>query len=154
MQLIFLGTGGSWPSKERNVPAIVLKIDGEVVLFECAEGTQRQFMYSTTSFMQVDKILISHFHGDHFLGLPGMIQSMYLNDRSRPLDIYGPKGTCEIINKLLKLGYFTPTFDIRLHDLDDKDIIECNKFDIKCRAVEHSVPTLGYCVEEHMRPGK
>ncbi len=154
MQLTFLGTGGSWPSKERNVPAIALKIDGEVILLDCAEGTQRQFMYSNTTFMQVNKILITHFHGDHFLGLPGMIQSMYLNDRSRPLDIYGPEGTEKIISKLLKLGYFSPTFEIRLHDLEDNDIIECQNYDIKCRAVSHSVPTLGYCIEEHERPGK
>lgn len=154
MQLTFLGTGGSWPSKERNVPAIALKIDGEVILFDCAEGTQRQFMYSNTTFMQVNKILISHFHGDHFLGLPGMIQSMYLNDRSRPLDIYGPKGTGKIISQLLKLGYFSPTFDIRLHDLEDNDVVECERYDIKCRAVSHSVPTLGYCIQEHVRAGK
>jgi ribonuclease Z len=154
MQLIFLGTGGSWPSKERNVPAVALKIDGEIILFDCAEGTQRQFMYSTTTFMQVNKILISHFHGDHFLGLPGMVQSMYLNDRTRPLDIYGPKGTGKLISSLLKLGYFSPTFDIRLHDLEDGETIEFPKYTIKCREVSHSVPTLAYCVEERERPGK
>jgi ribonuclease Z len=154
MQLIFLGTGGSWPSKERNVPAVALKIDGEIILFDCAEGTQRQFMHSSITFMQIDKILISHFHGDHFLGLPGMMQSMYLNDRKRPLDIYGPKGTAKIISGLLKLGYFSPTFEIRLHDLEDNDTVEFPKYIIKCRAVSHSVPTLAFCIEERKRPGK
>jgi ribonuclease Z len=98
MQLLFLGTGGSWPCKEYNVPAIAVKFNGEIILFECGEGTQRQFMHSRFSFMQVSKIFISHYHGDHFLGLPGLVQSMNLNDRTADLDIYGPKDTIKIVS--------------------------------------------------------
>jgi ribonuclease Z len=154
MQLVFLGTGGSWPSKDRNVPAIALRMGSEIILLDCGEGTQRQLMRSNFSFMRITKVLITHFHGDHFLGLPGLVQSMYLNSRKKPLHIYGPPGTTRIISSLLKLGYFSPTFEIILHDLDDDTVVEEMHYKIKARRVEHSVPTLGYCIEEYPRPGR
>lgn len=154
MKLVFLGTGGSWPSRERNVSSIAMKMNGEIILLDCGEGTQRQLMQSSLSFMKIKKILISHFHGDHFLGVPGLIQSMYLNERSEPLEIFGPKGTSYIINSLLSLGYFNPTFDIITQDLKDKDIIVCEDYEIKIRSVDHGVPTLAFCIEEQPRKGK
>ena len=90
MRIVFLGTGGSWPSPERNVSAIAVKRGSEVILFDCGEGTQRQLMKSTVSFMQISKIFISHFHGDHFLGLPGLLQSMSLNGRDKELEVLNP----------------------------------------------------------------
>jgi ribonuclease Z len=154
MKLVFLGSGGSWPTKERNLSSIALKMNGEIMLFDCAEGTQRQLFISGLNFMHVDKILISHFHGDHFLGLPGLIQSMYLNDRSRELNIYGPKGTSSIVNGILTMGYFNPTFDILTHDLKDGDEIALDDYDIKVRNADHDIPALGFGIEEHQRKGK
>ena len=154
MELLFLGTGGSWPCKEFNVPAIALKLNNEIILFDCGEGTQRQFMMSKYSFMKVRKIFITHYHGDHFLGLSGLIQSMNLNDRLNDLDIYGPPGTIKIISTMLKLGYFGPGFKIKLHDLEDNEIVKFNRYNIKAFSVDHSVPTFGYVLEEHPRPGK
>src|SRR5579863_4204580 len=89
MRLTFLGTAGSWPTKERSASALVLDTERELVLLDCGEGTQRQFFQSNASFMRVRRIFLTHFHGDHFLGLPGLIQSMCLNNRTDPLDIYG-----------------------------------------------------------------
>lgn len=154
MKLIFLGTGGSWPSKLRNVPSLAIKYESEVILFDCGEGTQRQFMHSPLSFMQVNKIFITHYHGDHFLGLPGLIQSMYLNERDDDLNIYGPEGTEFFVSTLLKLGYFTPSFNIYLHDLKDGDKIKFDAYSIAAFAVEHNVPTLAYVMEENPRPGR
>jgi ribonuclease Z len=154
MKLVFLGSGGSWPTKERNLSSIALKMNGEIILFDCAEGTQRQLFFSSLNFMHVDKILISHFHGDHFLGLPGLIQSMYLNDRTKELNIYGPSGTTNIVKGILTLGYFNPTFQILTHDLNDRDEITLENYDIKVRAVDHDIPSLAFCVEEHQRRGK
>ncbi|UCH88015.1 MAG: ribonuclease Z [Thermoplasmata archaeon] len=153
MKLIFLGTGGSWPSKTRNVPSIAIKYESEVILFDCGEGTQRQFMHSTLSFMQISRIFISHFHGDHFLGLPGLIQSMYLNERSDPLEIYGPKGAEHIISNLLKLGYFTPSYDIIIQDVEDGQTLKFDKYSVSACSVNHNVPTLAYALEEFERPG-
>ncbi|MEE9151252.1 MAG: ribonuclease Z [Thermoplasmata archaeon] len=154
MNLVFLGSGGSWPTKERNLSSIALKMNGEIILFDCAEGTQRQLFLSGLNFMHVDKILISHFHGDHFLGLPGLIQSMYLNDRTKALNIYGPKGTTNIVKGILTLGYFNPTFEILTHDLRDGDLANFEDYDIKVRAADHDIPALAFCLEEHQRKGK
>lgn len=154
MKLVFLGSGGSWPTKERNLSSIALKMNGEIILFDCAEGTQRQLFLSGLNFMHVDKILISHFHGDHFLGLPGLIQSMYLNDRTKDLNIYGPKGTIHIVKGLLTLGYFNPTFGILAHELNDGDEVTFESYNIKVRVADHDIPALAFCVEEHQRRGK
>ena len=154
MRLIFLGTGGSWPSKLRNVPSLAIKYESEVVLFDCGEGTQRQFMHSPLSFMQINHIFITHFHGDHFLGLPGLIQSMYLNERTAELNIYGPEGTEYFVSTLLKMGYFKPSFDIYFHDMKNGDVVEFEKYNITAVEVEHNVPSFAYSMEEHSRPGK
>lgn len=154
MELLFLGTGGSWPCREFNVPAVAIKLDDEIILFDCGEGTQRQFMISKYSFMRVSKVFISHFHGDHFLGLPGLIQSMNLNDRTSALEIYGPSGTIKTISTLLTLGYFAPGFKIKLYDLKNNETVSFNKYDVTAFDVDHGIPAFGYVLEEHQRPGK
>src|SRR2546429_6937441 len=110
MQVVFLGTSGSWPTPKRNVSAVAIKRGPEVILFDCGEGTQRQFMLSKLSFMQVSRVFLSHFHGDHFLGLPGMVQSMSMNGREAPLEAYGPPGIDRLVGWLLSLGYFVSRF--------------------------------------------
>lgn len=154
MKLVFLGSGGSWPTKDRNLSSVALKMNGDIILFDCAEGTQRQLFQSSFNFMHVNMILISHFHGDHFLGLPGLIQSMYLNDRKRPLHILGPKGTTETVRNLLSIGFFSPTFDILTKDLKDKDEINFENYTIKARDADHDVPALAFSVEETKRKGR
>jgi ribonuclease Z len=154
MHILFMGTGGSWPSREFNVPAIAVKIHSEILLFDCGEGTQRQFMQSQFSFMQISKIFISHFHGDHFLGLSGLIQSMNLNDRTADLEIFGPVGTIETVSTLLRLGYFAPAFKIFLHELKDTETMKFDKYNITAFNVDHGVPALGFILHEHTRPGR
>ena len=104
MRLTFLGTAGSWPTKERSASAIALDTEKELLLLDCGEGTQRQFFLSSASFMRVRRVFLTHFHGDHFLGLPGLIQSMSLNHRTEPLDIYGPPDAEEMVGRVLKMG--------------------------------------------------
>ncbi len=154
MKIVFLGTGGSWPSPERNVISIAVKREKEIILLDCGEGTQRQFMLSPVSFMQTQKVLISHFHGDHFLGLPGMIQSMTLNDREDDLQIFGPEGTVSLVSILLELGYFNPGFRVEVRDLEAGEVLDFGSYKITAFNAKHNVPCLGYCVEESERPGK
>ena len=154
LQLIFLGTGGSWPSVRRNVTSIAIKRGREIILFDCGEGTQRQFQKSELSYMQIKTIFITHFHGDHFLGLPGLIQTMQLNDRDQPLHIYGPEGIHELVQDILSLGYFKPKYDIISHEVFDKDIIDFTDFEIHVLKVSHGVPSYAYCLYEKQRPGK
>ena len=155
MRLVFLGTGGSWPSKTRNVSSVAVKMNGDIVLLDCGEGTQRQLFHSPLSFMRIKRILITHFHGDHFLGLPGLIQSMYLNEREEPLEIYGPIHTERFISGILSLGYFHPTFPIHLHDLSGGDRLEFEGYTVSTATVDHGgAPSLAYRVEEHQRTGR
>lgn len=154
LRIIFLGTGGSWPTVKRNVSSIALKRGSEILLFDCGEGTQRQFQQSNLSYMQISKIFITHFHGDHFLGLPGLIQTMQLNDRDRPLHLYGPEGMKELTDHLLTLGYFRPSYRIIPHDLDPDDTIDFEDYSVHVLKAHHNVPSFAYCLQEHSRPGK
>jgi ribonuclease Z len=154
LRIIFLGTGGSWPTVKRNVSSIAIKRGSEILLFDCGEGTQRQFQQSNLSYMQISKIFITHFHGDHFLGLPGLIQTMQLNDRNKPLHIYGPKGMEELTHQLLTLGYFRPSYKIISHDINNGDEIEFEDYSIHALKVKHNVPAFSYRLLEHQRPGK
>ena len=154
MNIVFLGTGGSWPSPERNVSAIAVKRGSEVLLFDCGEGTQRQLMKSTVSFMQITRIFITHFHGDHFLGLPGLIQSMSLNDRKAKLEIFGPAGTVGLIQTIMDLGYYTPTYPVVIQDVEPGDVLEFEEYKVMVGEAEHNVPTLFYVLKEETRPGK
>ena len=154
LSIIFLGTGGSWPTVKRNVASIAVKRAAEVILFDCGEGTQRQFQKSKLSYMQISKIFITHFHGDHFLGLPGLIQTMQLNDRDIPLHIYGPKGMKKLVNQLLSLGYFRPNYKIISHEVKEGDVLDFEEYLIRVLNVKHGVPTIAYSLEEKMRPGK
>jgi len=154
MRIIFLGTGGSLPSVGRGLPAVALYRSGEGILFDCGEGTQRQLMRSSLSFMRIERVLISHFHGDHFLGLPGLLQSMAFNGRSEPLSVYGPHGIKRLVETIGNLGYFPHTFPIRVVEMGDKTEVDCGDYWLRTRAVDHLVPTLAYCLEEKARQGK
>ncbi|HYT00881.1 MAG TPA: ribonuclease Z [Thermoplasmata archaeon] len=154
MQIVFLGTSGSWPTPKRNVSAVAIKRGPEVLLFDCGEGTQRQFMQSTLSFMQVSRVFVSHFHGDHFLGLPGMVQSMSMNGREAPLEVYGPRGIERLVTELLSLGYFTPGFVVQAKELTPGGAIDGGEYVVRAFEAVHTVPCLSYVLEEKPRPGR
>ncbi|OGS55260.1 MAG: ribonuclease Z [Euryarchaeota archaeon RBG_19FT_COMBO_56_21] len=154
MKLVFLGTGGTYPSKLRNVTSIAVQMPGEVLMFDCGEGTQRQLMHSSVSFMRISKIFITHLHADHFLGLPGLIQSMSLNGREEPLAIFGPRGTKTNVNSMLRLGYFKCAFDVKTKDLRPGTELRFPGYKIESREASHSVPSLAFSLEEDPRPGR
>ncbi len=154
MKIVFLGTGGSYPTPSRNVSSIAVRFDGDVLLFDCGEGTQRQIMKSSISFMKIKKIFISHFHGDHFLGLPGLIQSMNLNDRDDVLEIYGPVGTLDIMEKLITVGYFRPGFEIDVYELVPEARLDFDGYSITTIEANHNVPTLAFSFKEDDRRGR
>jgi len=154
MRLTFLGTAGSWPTKERSASAIALDTEKELVLLDCGEGTQRQFFQSSASFMRVRRVFLTHFHGDHFLGLPGLIQSMCLNHRTEPLDIYGPPDAEEMVGRALKMGYFTLRFPVSVHALAPGATVELDGYTVRTAAAVHPVPSLSYRVEEGPKRGR
>lgn len=154
MRIVFLGTAGSWPTKERSASAIALDTEKELVLLDCGEGTQRQFFHSSVSFMRVRRVFITHFHGDHFLGLPGLIQSMCLNNRTEPLDLYGPPDSKEMFERVLAMGYFTLRFPVHLHPLRPEESVELPGYSIRTAHADHTVPALAYRIEEGPKRGR
>ena len=147
MEIIFLGTTAAVPSSKRNHTSIAIKYRDEVILWDCGEGTQRQMIRSKISYMRISKIFITHFHGDHFLGLPGLFQTLSFAGRERPLQIYGPRGIKEITEILSSIGNIELNFDIRAIEYQDKEI-KTEHYKITPIEVEHSVPTYGLIFEE------
>ena len=154
LRIIFLGTGGSLPTRNRNPSAVMVNREGELILFDCGEGTQQQMMRAKTGMMNLSSIFVSHFHADHFLGIPGLIQTMSFMGRKDPLLIYGPEGTREFTELFKALGYFTLKYEVRGILLKPGDIVEKENYIIKAVKTEHSIPSLGYALIENPRPGR
>lgn len=154
MKLVFFGTGGSMPTKDRGLSSIALRRRGEILLFDCGEGTQRQMTNTKISPMKIDAIFITHFHGDHFLGIPGLVQTMSLMDRERVLKIYGPPQTEKRISTLLRVPTYTLKFDIEIHNLEPGEVIEREGYRIETARIDHSSPGIAYALVEDQRPGK
>jgi ribonuclease Z len=153
LRVIFLGTGGTLPTINRNPSAIFVNRRGEMMLFDCGEGTQQQMMRAKTG-MKLTSIFITHFHADHFLGIPGLIQTMSFNGRTEPLDIYGPRWTKQFVRLLIELGYYKLGFQIAPHELEGGDAIDRGDYIIKAVTTDHGVPSLGYVLEEKKRTGR
>lgn len=154
MKIIFLGTTGSIPTKKRGLPAVAIKVDKELLLLDCGEGTQRQMALAHVSPLKVDAIFITHLHGDHFLGLAGLVQTMSLLDRTRALEVYCPKGEKERIENYLKIPHYTPTFDVLVRELESGDEVRRKGYRVLASAPDHPVPELAYALVEDDRPGK
>jgi len=153
LRITFLGTGGTLPTVNRNPSAIIVNREGDMMLFDCGEGTQQQMMRAKTG-MKISSIFITHFHADHFLGIPGLIQTMSFNGRAEPLDIYGPVRTEQMVNFMKELGYYKPGFVINAHEWEDGDIVDKGEYSIKAVATDHGIPSLGYVLEEKSRAGR
>ena len=154
LRVIFLGTGGSLPTRNRNPSAIMINREGELLLFDCGEGTQQQMMRARTGMMNLSSIFVSHFHADHFLGIPGLIQTMSFMGRKEPLIIYGPDGTREFTELFKVFGFFNLKYEIYGIHLKPGDIVERKDYVIQAIMTEHSIPSLGYALIENPRPGR
>ncbi|MGN1321543.1 MAG: ribonuclease Z [Methanosphaera sp.] len=154
MELTFLGTASAIPTRKRNHTAIIVKISNRTILLDCGEATQKQIMKAEVSPMKIDDIYITHLHGDHILGLPGIIQSLAFRGRTRPLNIYGPKGIIELLDHIRHLGYCTIGYDIIVHEITDDDavIYQQNDFKVMAKKMKHTVPDYAYKIEEIRQP--
>lgn len=150
----FLGTSGSWPTADRNVAATVIKRGGDILLFDCGEGTQRQFQQSGLSYMATQRIFLSHLHGDHVFGLPGLLKTMQLNERTTPLEIFGPKGLSEFMDLLGRIANVKGQFDVQWRELRDGDRVEGEGYRVEARRMNHNVIDLAYAYQEEGRPGR
>ncbi|MBO0888010.1 ribonuclease Z [Candidatus Bathyarchaeota archaeon] len=154
IDVIFLGTGGSLPTKERGLPCVALRRDGELIILDCGEGTQRQMMHAGLGFNRPTTILISHLHGDHILGLPGLLQTMSSLARDKPLDLYGPKDLTKFLDLIYKpLGY-PANFKIRAQELGPGEEVDRGEYVIKTALAKHDVLCLAYGIVEKERAGR
>lgn len=152
LSVAFLGTGGAVPSARRNTASVLVARSGERLLFDCGEGTQRQ-MQRSLGLVQVDEIYFTHFHADHFLGLPGLLKTYDLTERERPLTIYGPRGLRDLLQSMSRV-IGRVGFKLELVELEAGDEIGCKDAEIRAFPVEHSARAFGYSLVEAERPGR
>lgn len=149
MELTFLGTTCMMPTKERNHYAVYLEREGEGILFDCGEGTQRQMKIAGIKPSKVNKIFISHWHGDHVLGIPGLLQTMGASDYKGKLLIYGPKGTQEKIKNMFNVFIFDNQLEMEIIDItEDGPIFENKEYTVDAYKLDHSVETYGFRLVE------
>src|SRR3982751_4800240 len=142
------------PTAQRAPAALLLRRGGERLLFDCAEGTQRQLQRSTVGLVDVEEIFLTHFHADHFLGLPGMLKTFALRGRDEvPLAVYGPHGLQALFNALRPLLGRLP-YPLTLTELEPGERLERGEYVLEAVAVDHGVNALGYALVEHERPGR
>jgi len=154
LRIVFLGTGGSTPSVHRNLPAIAVRRGAELILFDCGEGTQRQMMFAKVGFCRKMKIFISHMHGDHVLGLPGLFQTMSLLGRRHPLEIFGPKGICEFVDAVTETVEYNLTFSIEKKEVGEGFVYKGKEYGVSAVWADHGIPNLAYALVENERPGR
>jgi ribonuclease Z len=153
LDLVFLGTSGSAPTANRAPTALLVRRGGDRLLFDCAEGTQRQLMRSTVGLPDLEEIFISHFHADHYLGLPGMLKTFQLRQREVPLTVYGPVGLRDLFGGLRRV-FGKVSYPIELVELRPGEALDRNGYRILVFPVHHGVSALGYALDELDRPGR
>jgi len=152
LSLFFAGTGGSVPTARRGLPALLVRRGGERILFDCGEGTQRQLV-SSVGLADLDEVFLTHYHADHWLGLPGLLKTFDLRARERPLAIRGPRGLRELLVPVLRAAGRT-RYELVLEELEPGQTLARDGYRIAAVAVDHRSIALGYVLYEDQRPGE
>src|ERR1700729_2772770 len=151
LSLFFAGTGGSAPTARRGLPALLVRRGGDRLMFDCGEGTQRQLV-SSVGLADLTDIFLTHFHADHWLGLPGMLKTFDLRGRERPLAIHGPAGLRTLLALVLRMAG-TVGYELDVVELEAGDEVLRDGYRIAPVPVSHRGPALGYVLFEDERPG-
>ena len=155
LDIVFLGTSGSGPTAQRSPSATLVRHGGDRLLFDCAEGTQRQLMRSSIGLPELREVFFTHFHADHYLGLPGMLKTFSLRGRTELLTIYGPRGLRRFLSEQASIfGIGSLTYPYELRELDPGDELDRGDYRLVAFPVRHRVRALGYALEERPRPGR
>src|SRR3954452_5360591 len=152
LSVVFLGTGGSVPTARRATACVLARVGGERLLFDCGEGTQRQ-MQRSLGLVQVDEIYLSHYHADHYLGLPGLLKTYDLMDRELPLTIYGPRGLHDLFTTLRRILGRTH-YPLDLVEVEPGQAIGHDGYDVRAFGGEHRIAAHGSARFEADRPGR
>jgi ribonuclease Z len=155
LKIIALGTGSGVPTLKRNLACVALVRNGQIFLFDCGEAAQIQMRKARLRFSRVEAIFISHVHGDHLIGLMGMLMSMEMEDRTHPLRLFGPPGIAEYVSTLTRLHQTHINFDVNIRELTESGLV-CDEpeYSVRCAPLDHRVFVLGYAFIEKDRPGE
>jgi len=153
MQVTFLGTSAALPTVDRNVSGLMVQREGELLMFDCGEGTQRQMMRYTSGFA-VEDIFITHYHSDHILGIPGLLRTMGLQARTAPVRLHGPRGAQRHLGPLITLGMERPKFPVEIVELRVDEILNRGEYDIVVGEAKHKGECLSYAIVERDRLGR
>ncbi|MGB9707924.1 MAG: ribonuclease Z [Candidatus Pacearchaeota archaeon] len=149
MEITFLGTSQATPTAEKSQTAVLLTYNNENILVDCGEGTQRQFKIAKLNPCKITRILITHWHGDHVLGLPGLIQTLALSNYGKTLHVYGPKGTRYFFNLLLRTFIFKEKLKAEIHEITKNGtFLETKDFKLEAYQMKHFVPCIAYSFVE------
>ena len=155
IRVVLLGTSGSVPTLKRSLPSVVVQCPKELWMFDCGENTQRQMMQAKVSFHKKLNVLITHLHGDHVLGLPGVLQTMALMDRKEPVAVYGPPGIKDFLVCTKETLNFGLTFPVEISEiLGEGKIIDDENFTLTAAKSNHAVESYAFALVEKPRPGK
>lgn len=153
-EIFFLGTAAAAPSRDRCMSCVAVRQESSVILFDCAEGSQRQIMVSPLSFMKISAIFVSHMHGDHILGIPGLLQTMGMSGRKDPLIVCGPKGFRDCFEKLMGACEGGLEFEVDLRELSSGDTVDLKFAKVTAFETFHGVTSVGFVYSENDLPGK
>src|SRR5207244_377873 len=153
LDIVFFGTSGSMPTADRAPTAVLVRRGGERLLFDCAEGTQRQMLRSSVGLLDLQEVFLTHFHADHYLGLPGMLKTFALRGRELPITVYGPPGLHELFEALRRV-FGKLTYRLELEELRPGVALERGDYRLETFGVAHRVPAIGYALVEEPRPGR
>jgi ribonuclease Z len=153
LSVTFLGTGASCPTVDRNVAGLAVQREGEMMLFDCGEGSQRQMMRYGVGF-SFTEVFFTHYHADHMLGITGLLRTMGLQDRTAPVVLYGPRGAQRVLGAAVVLGIERNKFPVEIVEIRPGDRLTRPEYDIVAFETEHRADTLGYALVEHTRLGR
>jgi ribonuclease Z len=153
LSITFLGTSAARPTVERGVTSLVIKREGETLMFDCGEGTQRQMMRYGVSFA-LSEIFITHFHADHYLGVIGLLRTLSLQERTEPMCLYGPPGAEQLLSDAINIGVERTPFAVDIREIRAGDRLERDDYDIEVFDVEHGRGAVGFALREHERLGR
>ncbi len=154
LELLFLGTGASVPSRDKATSCIAVRNGSDIILMDCGEGSQRQIMISPFSFMKIRAILITHLHGDHVFGLPGLLQTMSLTGRKEPVTIYGPPGIRDCIDAFMTVTQGETIYPMEIVEVSGGESFAVRDMTVSVYRTEHNMASVGYRIDEKDRPGK
>tara|TARA_Y100001001_G_scaffold145593_1_gene152386 strand:- start:287 stop:1186 length:900 start_codon:yes stop_codon:yes gene_type:complete len=154
MKLVFLGTSAAQPTAKRGLSCICLEREGEILMFDAGESTQISYMKSGLGWNKKMKLFVTHLHGDHCVGILGLLQTMSMQNRTESLEIFGPKGIDEFLAANIKILNFGLSFSILITIVNEGTIYENNKFLIHAAKANHSITAFSYLFEEKDKPGR